>query len=363
VHQPPNHTSFQDTLTSHPFYNFLYSNPHLDDSILPTLAAALQSGQLAGSCDGSFDPIRQTASYGVVFGTETGPLLCFSGPCPGCPPFLSAQRAELCSITASLCILQLLCETFVTTAYSITIYNNCSKALKLINKSGRKFKRFLADAFDLHQESRVLLSQIRNLNTVGLAWVKGYYTGKERRLEHDLNQEAHHLATSFTPSPCFQQADDLPPSSTAFLILTAHLNSKWQATMSERLHSIAIEKNICKNSSWTSKQFNMIDWKALHQCLEGLPRLRQLSYCKLTHGLLHTNSQKNKYYKLTADCPLCGLSPETINHILCCSHQEAIDAHLKQQEALWKQLSSINTPPLVLLHLQQGIQGHLDGST
>jgi hypothetical protein len=63
-----------------------------------------------------------------------------------------------------------------------------------------------------------------------------------------------------------------------------------------------------------------------------------------------------------ADCPLCRLSPETINHVFCCSHQEAIDARLKQQEALWKQLSSINTPPLVLLHLQQGIQGHLDGS-
>jgi hypothetical protein len=182
-------------------------------------------------------------------GTETGPLLRFSGPCPGRPPFLSAQQAKLCSITASLRILQLLCETFVTTACSITIYNDCSKALKLINKPGRKFKRFLADDFDLHQESRVLLSQIRNLNTVGLAWFKGHYTGKERRLEHDLNQEAHHLATSFTPSPGFQQADVLPPSSTASLILTAHLTSKWQATICERLHSVAIEKTICKNFS------------------------------------------------------------------------------------------------------------------
>jgi hypothetical protein len=78
------------------------------------------------------------------------------------------------------------------------------------------------------------------------------------------------------------------------------------------------------------------------------------------HGLLNINSQNNKYYKMMADCPLCGLATETINHVFSYSHPDANSFHVKQQEILWKQLGS-NTPTLVLHHLQQGGQGYIDG--
>jgi hypothetical protein len=111
--------------------------------------AAIQQGTLLGCSDGSYDPISQSASYGMVFGTATGPLLYGSGPCPGHPSQLSAIRSKLCSINAAVCLILNLCVSLNITRGFFTLYNNCSKALKLLSSTSRKFKCFLNDDYDV----------------------------------------------------------------------------------------------------------------------------------------------------------------------------------------------------------------------
>jgi hypothetical protein len=87
--------------TTHPFYSHLLGNLTFTDTQWLQMAEALQQDTLLACSDGSYDPITQSGAYGMVFGTETGPILRGSGPCSGHPSQFSAIRSELCSICAS----------------------------------------------------------------------------------------------------------------------------------------------------------------------------------------------------------------------------------------------------------------------
>ena len=101
--------------------------------------------------------ILRLASYGSVLGTKEATLLCMSGPCPGSSQTVSPIRSELCSIMATLFLLDTLREEFSIRSGSVKIYKGCSKADELINNPGMKFKRNLENNNDLHNESRMLL--------------------------------------------------------------------------------------------------------------------------------------------------------------------------------------------------------------
>ncbi len=58
---------------------------------------------------------------------------------------------------------------------------------------------FLTTDFDLlHQiQQQILTISIKNLGQ----WVKGHYTGKNRQVQHDLNDRADDLATAHLDTP------------------------------------------------------------------------------------------------------------------------------------------------------------------
>jgi hypothetical protein len=85
------------------------------------------------------------------------------------------------------------------------------------------------------------------------------------------------------------------------------------------------------------------------------PRVQQLSYCKLQHGLLNANLQNKKFYGKPDTCPCCQMQPESFLHVLTCNHTETSMNRYHQQEALWKALASLHTPPLVLSYIRKGI--------
>ena len=161
---------------------------------------------------------------------------------------------------------------------SISVYNNSSKAIKLITNPGRKFKIFLSDDFDLHNEARDILSKLRLHNTINLQWVNSNSSNYNRGLGYGLIQEAHRTATFFLPSHTIHH-DMLPPSCIVSLSQSSRLTSHWKAILSESAHSPALQQTIYKNSKWSDDMFNVVDRPALQRCLSGLPHLCQLLNC------------------------------------------------------------------------------------
>jgi len=166
--------------------------------------------------------------------------------------------------------------------------------VKLINNPGWKFKRFLADDYDLLNEACHLLASLQRHISVTIHWVKGHYKGAKHELQHILNEEAHHLAHSYEQPPSVLPINVAPPSSLISLHCDFSITSKWKAFVNTEAHKMALQAMICKNTSRPDRQFNMVDWPALGWYMSSLPWIRQLTYCKLLHGILNTNNQNHK---------------------------------------------------------------------
>jgi len=298
----PSH-SFVSLLTNHPFYHHLFSSADIPEDNAMALSSSISQGELVVCCDGSFNPLLHTGSYGTVFATKSSPLLEFSGPCNGSPHQLFAHRAELCSIVVTLKTILAVCKMYNCEGGSVSIYNDCSKAIKQIITPGWKFKRFLIDNYDLIGEAITLLQNLRQTNTINLLWVKGHYTGKQRELQHDLNARVHKIVTKFAQERPCPPATCEPPSTTGSIHLQHALTLKWQATVQEEYHKVLLQLTICKNAGWTDNIFSRVDWDALQRCLLKVPWVTRIGYCKLLHNLLNTNEQNCRYYKTSSICP------------------------------------------------------------
>jgi glutaredoxin len=237
---------------------------------------------------------------------------------------------------------------------SITLYNDCSRALKALNSSSRKFKRFLQDDYDIISETRNLIEDIKKRITFSLVWVKGHYSGK-KDTQHLMNDHAHDLAVAALKVSSQQLSECPPPSELVTLHSQISLTSRWQAILQEQAHAEPLRLTICKNNCWTDDQFDMVDWAALHTCLTKYPRGRLLTWCKLLHNLLNTNEQNNKYYKSSAQCPHCLEASETFWHVLSCSHPEVAHFRSNQQDILWATLTRLQTPDRVVRYLKMGV--------
>lgn len=58
-------------------------------------------------------------------------------------------------------------------------------------------KNYNVSDFDLLNEGRKLWSKLKELITIKVTWVKGHFTGKQKSIEHKLNDAAHDLAYNF----------------------------------------------------------------------------------------------------------------------------------------------------------------------
>jgi hypothetical protein len=178
---------------------------------------------------------------------------------------MSALCSELVSINAAVKFFHYVCYKFVIEDGSITLYNDCKNAQKLINFPGRKFRRFLIDDYDLIAEIHHCTKELQTKVSFQLLWVKGHYTGTNREIQHDLNREAHSqacatLSTSTT-------LDVSPPSSLVELSCGFLITSRWQATIQELAHSETLCSTICRNTNWSLDTFNKVDWSALGNCM------------------------------------------------------------------------------------------------
>jgi hypothetical protein len=158
------------------------------------------------------------------------------------------------------------------------------------------------------------------------------------------------------PSPNQPFCDIPPPSSLVCLKGSHSLTSKWQSILQESAHSAPLRKTICKYSSWSDEQFDMVDWMAMKSCLQRVPRVHQLSYCKLIHGQLNTIVQNHKYYNTSELCPYCQSSAESFKHMVYCPHLGILKHRKEQQQVLWHSLVTLHTLASLLGSLRAGIQ-------
>jgi len=304
-----------------------------------------------------FDPLTLRSSFGLVIScTESKThLVKAHGPCIGHPNHRSAHRSELCSIVATLQLLHSVVSHFQLTSGSISLFNDCSKALICITQPGRKFKRFLTDDYDLINESCHIIKRLQLSTSFTLSWVKGHFSGKRREPQHDLNAIAQNLAVSALTLVPQESPDISPPSSLVDLRRGNILTSQWRAVIQEAVHADLLRDTILRNASWSDDQFDMVDWEALRMYLKGLSRVSLFSYCKLLHGILNTNEQNNRFYGKPSSCPHCNSGPESFLHVVSCPHPEVKDYRRKQQEVLWKSLQKLRTPVTVLQYMKYGI--------
>jgi hypothetical protein len=113
-------------LLSHSFYACMYRDLKLLEPQERSIAEAISHDIFVACSDGSYDPILRS-----------------QGPCPSHPSQQSALCSELCSINAAVKIFLYIYSKFGVEKGSVTLYNDCKKAHKLLLHPGRKFRHFL----------------------------------------------------------------------------------------------------------------------------------------------------------------------------------------------------------------------------
>lgn len=82
-----------------------------------------------------------------------------------------------------------------------------------------------------------------------------------------------------------------------------------------------------------------------------MPRIWQLTYCKILHGILSTNTQNPKFYNHSTLCPH---SDENFMHVLQCPHPEVVEFCQDSQTIMWRARAN-SDPPTLLSYLKSGI--------
>jgi hypothetical protein len=217
---------------------------------------------------------------------------------------------------------------------------------------------FLNPDSDLVQEA-IQLIKIIPIN-VSLQWVEGHYSGDSPTLAQRLNQRAHKLAKSYLkhPDPLFIPSTKVlpPPSETVYISFeNSNITSKLSTLTRQQLHTEPLIKTICKNTKWSKETFNSVDWEAYGEVFSNLPRTKQISLSKITHGLINTNAQNHKFYGSSGLCPCCSSQHETIFHMLTCPEESVAANRKAAMEALWSNIKKIETHKDILECLKYGL--------
>jgi hypothetical protein len=127
-----------------------------------------------------------------------------------------------------------------------------------------------------------------------------------------------------------------------------------RSTIQDFEYSHPIQATLKKYNSWSSNQFDMVDWGAFFLAIRRVPRSNRVSITKLSHQLWNTKSQNHHDYNCSASCPLCHHPLETPSHVLKCPHSSAVSIRQLAIEDLTKALQ-VRTPQLILEAVLSGL--------
>jgi len=167
--------------------------------------------------------------------------------------------------------------------------------------------------------------------------VKGHYTGKDQKIQHNLK--------------------------VCLLYQKSMITSRLYSVLSKELHDNLLQKYVLKKTKWEVATFNKVDWDAHESAFNRLPRCLTITTAKLIHNLANTNRQKILYYKSCALCPGCQAEEETFEHILKCSFPSTAKFWQEQLLELHTALENHCTPPAVCAALLHGFRDWIDPPT
>ncbi len=130
----------------------------------------------------------------------------------------------------------------------------------------------------------------------------------------------------------------------------------FRSLIREDLYYDSLKDTITAKEKWSINVFPMVAWPAFSTAFCRLSRPRQITYTKLTHCLLQTNSRNHMYYGTTPICPGCNTHEETLQHVWSCD----LPATVVAREALFDTykitLQDFPTPPQLIEVIVHGLQ-------
>jgi hypothetical protein len=157
-----------------------------------------------------------------------------------------------------------------------------------------------------------------------------------------------------------------PPSTLASVM---HGNSTVTSKLPHRihlqLHEEPLIKTICKEAGWDKPIYDSVDWLAFGAAFGSLPKGSQITYSKLTHGIINTNAQNKRFYNKDGNCLCCTSFQESITHMLTCQETHTLSNRRKQQDALIASIASQGTHKQIVECIKYGLLNyenmHYDG--
>lgn len=157
-----------------------------------------------------------------------------------------------------------------------------------------------------------------------------------------------------------------PPSTLASVM---HGNSTVTSKLPHRihlqLHEEPLIKTICKEAGWDKPIHDSVDWLAFGAAFGSLPKGSQITYSKLTHGIINTNAQNKRFYNKDGNCLCCTSFQESITHMLTCQETHTLSNRRKQQDALIASIASQGTHKQIVECIEYGLLNyenmHYDG--
>jgi len=183
------------------------------------------------------------------------------------------------------------------------------------NKSLVGIQEVKQDDYDL---VHALREELRTMSNYAVS-----YTSEEVTFEDPVNLGAKALvekAIIDIPKSTGTTVMMVPKSCIAYIgrdntIIMSNLRKEVYAS----LYEAALRENIERKEKWSTETFNKVDWTAYGKAFKQLHRTRQISYTKISHKLLQTNSQNAKFYAAESWCPCCQKESETFSHMLTCT--------------------------------------------
>lgn len=186
--------------------------------------------------------------------------------------------------------------------------------------------------------------------------------GPDQQLAHKLNRIAHNLAYTFLrkPHPSFTLSTKViaPPTEQVLLEYeNSMITSKLAVVvLKQELHTELLIATICKEAKWTRSIFHSVDWEAYSKAFHKLPRGKQITYIKLTHGITNTNVKNSRFYNLSDRCLCCNLTHEMIPHLLTCQEETTKENRRNAQTKLFDKLQQLQTPECLLTCIQHALE-------
>ena len=96
-----------------------------------------------------------------------------------------------------------------------------------------------------------------------------------------------------------------------------------------------------KHHKVPESSFSQIDWEAQRLAMNAPS---EISYRKTFHNLRNTMTINKKWKRIESDlCPLCNKSPETIAHLMSCTHPDITMARNSAIRRLFQTIHNLNT--------------------